>query len=56
MLHAAIQLDDLRIPPANQLEALKHVLRFKPHDSVCCVCFVNERSISDHCSVPTVPL
>ena len=24
MLHAAIQLEDLKMPPANQLEALKH--------------------------------
>ncbi|MBU3915196.1 type II toxin-antitoxin system RelE/ParE family toxin [bacterium] len=24
MLHAATNLDDLKIPPANQLEALKH--------------------------------
>ena len=40
----------------SKLPDRKLLLRFKPHDSVCCVCFVNERSISDHCSVPTVPL
>ena len=57
MLHAATNLEDLKIPPANQLEALKHD-RHGQHsiqiNKQCRICFVwdngnaNQVEITDY--------